>query len=285
MKFTLSGVLLCSLLLQLSTHVSRGQIARIQFTSEVTNVVGSLLSSVTVGSVITGQIDVVLAQLPPDVDANPDIASDSYAGGRPGYVFQFNTGVETVTLNSTNAAGDPGVLPAIYLAQLGDPSDHVGFQARDAGNPNAAILSFGDITPPLTLLTGDYFPEDVHLDEGLARAMFQYFSGGATVEARVTSAIMTIVDAEGPCAVLIFRVNASALSARQKRILLRLLDAADQAYANDRCRLGQRRLRHFQRSVRARIRREDRILATHLVAGARAVIDAGCSASPGIVVY
>lgn len=284
MKSTIFGVLI-SIALQFSIHVSHAQTARIQFTSEVTNVVGSLLSNVTAGTVITGQIDVVLTQLPPDVDASPDIASYSFAGGRPGYVFQFNTGTETITLNSTNAAGDPGVLPTIYLAQLADPSDHVGFQARDAGSANAAILSFGDITAPLTLLTGDYFPEDVHLSEGAARAMFQYFSGGASVEASVTSATMTIVNAEGPCAVLIVRVNSSTLSARQKRILLRLLHAADRAYANDRCELGQRRLRHFQRSVRARIRREDRILAAHLIDGARAIIDAGCTASPGIVVY
>lgn len=285
MKFTLPGVLLCSLVLQLSTQVSRGQIARVQFTSEVTNVVGTLLSNVTIGTVITGQIDVVLAQLPPDVDAGTNIASYSYAGGRPGYIFQFSTGAETVTLNSTNAAGDPGVLPAIYLAELADPSDHVGFQARDAGSPNAAILSFGDITPPLTLLTGDYFPEDVHLNEGMARAMFQYFSGGATVEATVTSASMTIVEAEGPCDVLIFRVNASTLSARQQRILLRLLRPANRAYINERCRLGQKRLEHFQRSVRTRLRREDRVLATHLIDGAQAIIDAGCSASAGIVAH
>jgi hypothetical protein len=125
LKFNILGVLICS---QLSSQFSRAQTARIQFTSEVTNVVGSVLSNVAVGTVITGQIGVVLAPLPPDVDASANIASYSCAGGRPGYVFQFNTGVETVTLNSTNAAGDRGVLSSIYLAQLGDPSDHVGFQ-------------------------------------------------------------------------------------------------------------------------------------------------------------
>jgi hypothetical protein len=287
MKSKTAVLVICSIALQVSTLVGYTQVVRVQFTGEVTNIVGSLLSNVTVGTVITGHVEVDLARLPADVDPNPDVANYSYSGGRAGYVFQFNTGDQTITYDSISAAGDPGVLPTIYVAQLGDPSDHIGFQARNAGSPYAAILSFDDIMPPLALLTGDYFPEDVHLDEGLARAMFQYFDnfGSSTVEARVTSAMMTIVGAETPSALLIFRVNASTLSPRQKRMLLRILRAADRAYANDRCEVGQRRLRHFQRSVRVRVRRHDRILANHLVDGARAVIDAGCAASPGIVVY
>jgi len=80
------------------------QLVHIRFTSEVTEDSGQLLPGVSVGSIITGKVDIDLAYFPHD-DAFegliPDFALYSYSGqGRPGYIFQFDTGVQTFTLNS-----------------------------------------------------------------------------------------------------------------------------------------------------------------------------------------
>jgi hypothetical protein len=280
-------VILYSLVLLTAASLARAQVVRIQFVSEVTNVVGSALSGVTAGSIITGQITVDLAGIPQDGDPAPSFGSYGYAHREPGYVFRFDTAAQTIIYDSTNAAIDGGTSPGLFLYQLGDPSHSLGVQARDTGNPNAAILSFADITQPLTLLRGDYFPEDVNLDAGLARATFQYFDNFGTnaVVARVTAATMTIEPAATRTSLLSFRVSASTLSLRRKHILLRRLRGADRAFADERCRLAQRRLRHFQRSVRAHVRRKDAVLAAHLRADARAIIDAGCAADPGIQVF
>ena len=248
--------------------------------------VGTPLSGVTTGSVITGEVAVDLAQLPPDDNPGSYGAEHNYSGGKPGYIFQFSTGQQTFTYNSINAAGDGGLTPGVFQFQRGDPSHFLNFQARDAGNPYAVLLQFEDYTEPLTLVRGDYFPEDVNLETIPERARLYYFDnfGTAEVIAQITALTMTI-EKPTPASLLIYRVNASTLSARHKQLLLRLLGRADEAYANGQCRLGQKRLRHFQQSVLAQVRKKDPVLAAHLAAGAQTVIDGGCSAKPGIIVY
>jgi hypothetical protein len=59
----------------------------------------------------------------------------------------------------------------------------------------------------------------------------------------------------------------------------------DEAYADDQCRLAQKRLRNLQQVVRATVRKQDPVLAKHLIAGAQEVIDRGCAAEPGIRVF
>jgi hypothetical protein len=89
------------------------------------------------------------------------------------------------------------------------------------------------------------------------RARFNYYAGAEEVLAPITSLTMTI-ELPTPASLLIYRVNASNLAERRKRALLRILERADSAYANGRCRLGQQRLRNFRQAVRATVRKRDR---------------------------
>jgi hypothetical protein len=253
------------------------QLVRIQFSSEVTEVTAPLLAGVTVGSTITGQVEVDLSFLPPDTDPSPATSSHWYSGaGLPGYIFQFATGLETFRLDSTNAATGLGIVPAISLADYAD-FDVLDLVARDQGNLNGVLLRFYDFTAPFTLLSGDYFPEDVNLAAGLETATFTYadFLTTNRVVAKVTSASL-VVEQETPSALLIYRVNASSLPAQRKRPLITTLEAADAAFATGQCATGLRYLQTFQNKVRAQVTKFDSILANHLVAGAQTIIDAGC---------
>src|SRR5262245_9135189 len=78
-----------------------GQTVRVQFSSEVASISGTPLPAVTNGSVITGEITVDLAHLPPDVDPFDSRAEHSYGGhSLPGYIFQFTAGGQTYTFDS-----------------------------------------------------------------------------------------------------------------------------------------------------------------------------------------
>jgi hypothetical protein len=254
------------------------QIVRIQFTSEVTQADASLLPGVTVGSTITGQVEVDLAYFPPNASVNPDYVFFPYGGeSRPGYIFQFNTVVQANTLDSLNAGRGLGLVPGVSLADYAD-SDYMDFAARDQGTLFGVDPSFWDATAPYTLLSGHYFPEDVNLAAGLDRATFNYadfFLTTTAVIAKVTAAGMTIEQAT-PSALLIYRVNASSLPAQRKRPLLATLDAADAAFAKGQCTTGLRNLQTFQNKVLAQVAEIDSVLADHLIAGAQAIIDSGC---------
>jgi len=253
------------------------QIVRIRFTSEVTGVSGPLLAGVTVGSIITGQVEVNLSDLPRDSEPSPEVSYFLYSGaGLPGYVFQFDTGFESFRLDSVNAAIGLGIVPAISLANYAD-FDVLDLVARDHGNLNGVLLRFFDYTAPFTLLGGDYFPEDVNLAAGLERATFTYadFLTTNAVVAKVTSASMAI-EQETPSALLIYRVNASSLPTQRTRPLIATLDAADAAFANGQCATGLRYLQIFQNKVRAQVARTDSVLANHLLASAQAIIDSAC---------
>jgi hypothetical protein len=254
------------------------QLVRIQFTSEVTQVTAPLLAGVTVGSIITGQVEVDLSHLPHDSDPSPEVSCFLYSGaGLPGYVFQFDTGFESFRLDSVNAATGLGIVPAISLANYAD-SDVLDLVARDQGNLNGVLLRFFDYTAPFTLLSGDYFPEDLNLAAGLERATFTYadFLTTNAVVAKVTSASM-VIEQETPSALLIYRVNASSLPSPRKRTLVATLQAADAAFASGQCATGLRDLQTFQNKVRAQVARIDSVLANHLIAGAQVIIDSGCA--------
>lgn len=235
------------------------------------------LEGITVGSVITGRVELDLAHLPSDMDPGPPGSSFwYYGGGIPGYIFQFNTDLQSFTLDSTDAAEGLGIVPAISLIKTGD-ADVLDFAARNAGNTNGVLLRFADYTDPFTLLSGDYFPEDVNLPAGLENATFTYadFLTTNAVVAKVTSASM-VIEQDTPSALLIYRVNASTLPAQRKRPLIATLEAADAAFANGQCATGLRYLQTFQNKVRAQVAKADPVLANHLLAGAQAVIDEGC---------
>jgi len=254
------------------------QIVRIEFNSQVTALVGSSLEGVTVGSIITGRVEVDLAHLPLDSNASPYLGNYSYGAGRPGFVLQFDTGFEVIRYDSVNAAEDGGVSPGIFLYERGDPSEHLGLQMRDQGDPYAAILSFDDVSEPLTLLNGDYFPEAVNLEAGLARATFHYFDnfGTDSIVARVTSASLTVDPGERRTGLLAFRVKASKLPDHRKRTLLSALEAAEDAFGEGRCAAALRHLHVFQKKVHAQVERHDSILASWLIAGAQSMINSGC---------
>lgn len=253
-----------------------GQTVRVQFSSQVASVSGTPLPGVTNGGVITAEISVDLAHLPPDSDPFDSRAEHGYGGrGLPGYIFQFTAGGQTYTFDSVNAAGGPGLAPGIFLHNFGPSLESLYFQARSTGIPFAALLQFEDISDPWTLLRGDYFPEDLDLSTIPDRARLIYAAGnyGEGVEqvlALITSLRMTI-ELPTPASLLIYRVKASNLSERQKRALLRILERADAAFAQGRCKLGQKWLRNFQQAVRVNVRKQDSVLATHLIEGAESV--------------
>ncbi|HMJ88721.1 MAG TPA: hypothetical protein VK530_02835 [Candidatus Acidoferrum sp.] len=258
---------------------SQSQVVRIDFTSEVTNVVGSDLAGVMLGSIITGRVEVELPLLPVDSDEHPGIGQYSYVEqNRPGYRFQFGTGFQSIVFDSTNAATDGGLATGIFMYDEVGFHDHLGIQVRNHGTHYGTILSFEDITEPRTLLSNDYFPEAVNLDPGMARAMFQYFDnfGTNSVVARVTSASITI-DTEGVVTgLLLYRVNISGLPAKPKRKLTATLNAAERAFSAGRCRLAVNRLKRFRNEVRLRVVKKDPVLAEVLRSGAQVIIDAGC---------
>ena len=89
------------------------QIVRVDFSAEVTDVAGSPLPDARVGNTLTGRVEVDLATLPADYDEQDGVGGYSYAGGHPGMTLRFTTGGQTVTFDSINAAGDPGLTPVI----------------------------------------------------------------------------------------------------------------------------------------------------------------------------
>ncbi len=257
------------------------QIVRIEFTSQVFEVVGSPLVGVTVGSVITGHVEVDLASLPTDEDPWESVGLYPYSsaeGGRPGFVMEFDTGFERISYDSINAANDPGITPGIFMHDEAGAHDWLGLQARDQGEPYATGLSFEAYMEPRTLTSGDYFPESVNLQAGLEKARFYYtdYFGANAVAAIVTAASMT-VEPGGSIALLALRVQASELSGQRKRVLLGLLEASEVAFAQGRCDAGLRQLQTFQNKVQAQVERTDALLAGRLIAGAQAIINSGCS--------
>ena len=250
------------------------QLVRLQFNSLVTQASGSPLAGVAVGSTITGQIQVNLATLPSDSNPLPWFGGYDYSGGVPGYTFQFDTGLQTVSYDSVNAAGDGGLTPGLFLQPAAD-AEFFSLQARDAGNPFGVVLRFRGSTNPLALVSGDYFPEDVHLAAGLDNADFLCFNkyGDIVVAARVTSASLVVDPTNNPCVLLSYRVNASALPAKHKRELLGKLQSADQAFAKGREKTGLKHLAKFQKRLRDRVEKRDTVLFKHLMAGAESLID------------
>jgi len=95
---------------------------------------------------------------------------------------------------------------------------------------------------------------------------------GYIVEVRFTGGIPAIAAING----LIARIDESDLATRQKRPLLAVLNAASEAVRAGDCRLGMNHLNTFQNKVRAQVSGTDAALADALVAGAQAIIDAGC---------
>lgn len=253
-----------------------GQTVRVQFSSQVESISGTPLPGVTNGSVITGEITVDLTHLPPDIDSFDSVAEHSYGGDAPpGYLFQFTAGGQTYAFDSVNAASGPGMAPGIFLHDFGPSLESLYFQARSTGIPFVALLQFEDVSNPWTLLGGDYFPEDLDLSTMPDRARLIYAAGNfgegtERVLAAVTSLTMTI-ELPTPASLLIYRVERSNLPERQKRALLRILERADAAFAEGRCKLGKNRLRNFQQVVRASVRKQDPVLAAHLIEGAESV--------------
>ena len=250
------------------------QLVRIQFNSLVTQASGSPLAGVTVGSTITGQIQVNLATLPSDNNPLTWFGGYDYSGGLPGYTFQFDTGLETVTYDSVNAAGGGGLTPGFFLQSVTN-AEFFSLQARDEGNPFGAVLRFRGSTNPLALVSGDYFPEDVHLAGGLGNADFLYFNkyGDVVMAAQVTSASLTIESGNNPCGLLSYRVKTSGLSKKHKRELLDKLQSADEAFAKGREKTGLRHLVKFQKRVRDRLEKKDPVLFQHLMTGAKSLLD------------
>ena len=262
-----------------AAHPVASQIVRVDFTSEITQVVGDGLTGVQVGGIITGRVTVDLAYLPEDTDPWDSVGSYAVPSpATPGYTLAFDTGFEAVTFDSINAANDPGPTPGIFLFDGAGGRDWIGFQMRHQDNPYAASLSFEDYSLPQSLVRTDYFPEAMNLPEGMERAMFQYYDsvGTDSVVARVTAASYTVDTGGIVTGVLQYRVKVSDLPRYKKLALLTSLRLAETSFKRGRCRLGLKHLEHFQRKVRLLVTRRDARLAYVLHHGAEAIIDTGC---------
>ncbi len=269
-------ILTCVAALFVAGFAARAQTVIIEFSSVVTNA-STLLQGVHIGSVITGRITVDLASLTADGDPWPNVGAYGYGPGDPGFIFEFQTGFETIRYDSIHAATDGGGLaPGIWMYDgIGD--DWLIFQERDQGKPYGASLSFERFTEPQNLLTGDYFPESVNLKASLEKAQFFYgqsiFTG---VGATVTEASMTVVPGGSIAGLLAFRIQNSDLPAPQKQELIRTLQASEAALAQGQCKQGLHQLRTFQNKVHAQVEPADPVLADRLIVGTQALINAGC---------
>jgi hypothetical protein len=260
----------------------RAQVVQIDFTARVTQAVGSVPAGVSLGSTITGQVQVDLQYLPTPDDSASFYTGYYYGGGVPGYVIQFNTGVQTITLDSVNAANNAGATPGIFLYNLqptcpecGPALQWVDFQLRDAGQTWFAYVRIADTNPPLNFLADNHFPYGLNLAASTEAYLGYHDTGGnPSFRADLTSVSMTI--APPPCTGLVDQVNASDLPAQRKRPLLASLEAACGALARNDCETASGQLRAFQHKVRVQVSKDDPALANALTAAAQALIDHGC---------
>src|SRR6476646_3275768 len=105
-------------LVALFTLPAASQMLQIDYTATVRQLSGEVPAGVALGSTITGRVEVDLQYLPPDCSTAPWYGCYDYASRAPGYVFQFDTGVQSVTLDSAMAAQDAGISPGIFLYNL-----------------------------------------------------------------------------------------------------------------------------------------------------------------------
>src|ERR1043166_6278304 len=92
----------------------RAQIVRIDFTATVTELQGTVPAGVSLGSSITGHVQVDLQYLPTPDDSAPWLTVYSYAG-IPGYIVQFDTGTQSIALDSVSAENNAGTSPGIFF--------------------------------------------------------------------------------------------------------------------------------------------------------------------------
>ena len=84
-------------LVALFTLPAASQRLQIDYTATVGHLSGDVPAGVALGSTITGRVEVDLQYLPPDCSTAAWYGCYDYVTRLPGYLFQFDTGVQSVT--------------------------------------------------------------------------------------------------------------------------------------------------------------------------------------------
>lgn len=268
--------ILCAAALLTLAGPVRAQVARIDFTAKVTDLRGTVPAGVALGSAITGHVQVDLQTLPTPDDSASFFTGYFYGTGTaiPGFLIQFDTGSESILLDSVNAASNGGATPGIFLYNLSD-RQFTDFQLRNAGQIWSAYLHFADTNPPLTLLTDNHFPNGLNIAAS-TEAYFEYDApaGQNSFRADLTSVSLTIIPP--PCDALIDQITASNLPANRKQPLLATARAACASFARGECETARAQLSTFQSKVQTQLSKSDPALAHSLTTTAQTLINYGC---------
>jgi hypothetical protein len=171
----------------------QADVIRIDFDSTVRMVIGDVPPDASLGSRITGHIQIDAATLPALVTVGETGGMYSYFDRNPGFSMQVSMGQRLFAFDSLNASQEGGPTPATSL-EPGYAS--LIFVLREQGNPFTMTLALFDYSSPLTLLSGPRFPDDVDpYLTGLEFCEFSYanLDNSILVSSRVTSVSMSVV--------------------------------------------------------------------------------------------
>jgi hypothetical protein len=152
----------------------QADVIRIDFDATVTSVVGDVPPDASLGSPITGYIQIDLATLPPLVPVGEVGGRYHYLDRSPGYSMQVTVGQSMFAYDSVNASQEGGPTPGISL----EPEyASLIFVLREQGNPFVMSLGLFDYSSSANLLSGPRFPDDVDLSlAGLEFGTFGYYN-------------------------------------------------------------------------------------------------------------
>jgi hypothetical protein len=261
----------------------RAQMVQIDFTAVVHDIVGTAPAGVSLGSSVTGHVTVDLQYLSPECQTGAvNFTCFDYTGGRPGYVFQLDTGAEKLTWDSAVAASGVGTVPGIFFYDLSFIGlQFINVEARNAGEITSVNLRIQDTNAPAGLFTGARFPDSINLQE-VTDAAFYYYGpivAGDEIQFRadVTSLSLTVTPARSPCELLVDALNGANLASQVRKPLLTMAQNACRAMARGDCGAASHELEALQKLLQARLARENAALAGQLSGAAQAIINSGCS--------
>jgi len=178
------------------TAAAHDEIFVLNFQTHAGVLQGSVPISAGNGTVVSGQIFVDLAFLPAAYVPQPHVAFYTYAGsGRPGYVFQFTTGTETVVVDSRDSDITGGAASGIMMQiHTGDVYyyDSLEFQMRATEGQSYFSLQLLDLGAPY-MLNELTFPYGINNLDTLHSAHFRYYGTDGFFSADISSMSYAIV--------------------------------------------------------------------------------------------
>lgn len=204
--------LLCAVLIPaLFGSAARADVFVINFSGTVNQYTPNALSQPDfgLGSVVSGQIQIDLAQLPARKLYNANQAGyeywlfggldNSFLGALPGVTMQVACGTETLRYDSSTLPMATGAMPGVFL-QDQDGVDYLSVALRNGSR--SLSLNLVDLSSPTLLVNGLSFPNAIDLTRqtyhpaGQDRGnlvWFDYASSQWLVEADITSVSFQIV--------------------------------------------------------------------------------------------